>query len=389
VTARRVPTPAHRRVIAWPANPVPILSVVFSQPHAVIRDGVIGEGPEVSRQPAELRDDVLAEGASSVEALPVDPPGELYLDLVNLDLRDEDAILDFVRCVGPIGGGFSASSEEGRFAEAILAVSGRLGQGRKNAARRFKRRRKEWSDYYRAILGSDDHVADFAAGYMSEHFVDDGETLDEFRAGAGCFRDIFRCYRWLADGAVPTDWESPVWDEARELRPRRPLDASVLLTQQLSNALVEFPPVLGMLNGLWVDDRELARIGAAALPFLPGQDLVPGEERAVLEAEYRYGQGVLTYHHDAYSVCCVQLFNHIVTRSEVRLCKNDDCPNLYVKGYQRDGTLRRRDSDWCSQTCQDRARKRRERSPTRGDPAPGAGRASGGASSRTTSRTRS
>ena len=56
-----------------------------------------------------------------------------------------------------------------------------------------------------------------------------------------------------------------------------------------------------------------------------------------------------------YALCCCELFNHVVSGSDFRVCANESCERLFV----RDDTARRRGVLYCSRTCA-RAQAQRE-----------------------------
>jgi predicted sulfurtransferase len=56
-----------------------------------------------------------------------------------------------------------------------------------------------------------------------------------------------------------------------------------------------------------------------------------------------------------YALCCCELFNHVVSGADFRVCANEACERLFV----RDDTARRRGVLYCSRNCA-RAQAQRE-----------------------------
>ena len=177
------------------------------------------------------------------------------------------------------------------------------------------------------------------------------ETLDGFRWGATCIRDLVRAWRFADEGLKPESWECPIWtalsdaDIAAMRKPRRedgwrsddwylvkppatPEDAAQLLSRVLSVGLDLFHPAVAVRPADHQADR-----------------LLPYE-----------GRGATLY-----ELCCLQLYNHMVEGATYRTCANESCGGLFVRqsGRAEHGQHRTKGVKYCTSECA-RAQAQRE-----------------------------
>src|SRR5712691_6738352 len=106
------------RITAWPGVPLPLPPVTSLECALDASGEVIVPRVDafIKLTAFEGADDWVADTHETV----VTPTGETYLRLAELDLEDPDAILDFVRDYGPLGGGLARASllgDKGAFAK--------------------------------------------------------------------------------------------------------------------------------------------------------------------------------------------------------------------------------------------------------------------------------
>jgi hypothetical protein len=240
---------------------------------------------------------------------------ESYLELIAVDLNSTAAILEFVTVFGPLGvrsGRVAKSNPHGLAGLSYLHASDKI-------AERL----------------SDDHLK---LAQAERPPLGMGETLDEFRWGALCMRDLVSAWR-IVRGEIDADthrWEAPVWEIAEspeDLLPWEPKTGAVgILTIGLTLDLAGFAPTVQ-------HDWE------AALPIFDD--------------------------HWAYEICCLELFNHIVEEASYKHCANETCRRLFVRqrGRAVHGQHRTRGVKYCSRECaraqaQRQYRRRRAKGPS-------------------------
>jgi hypothetical protein len=262
--------------------------------------------------------------------------GEIYLELINLDLDEDQAIFRFV----------------GRFG--VLGVA------------------HEHFALFRSLPGLASVLPVLAAAWPTERFNQsaedylerrgDGpnttlvETLEEFRFGARVLRDLVTAAQIARLEAPPAavQWES-IPDEA--LKEKRAdladygieLDAAgesidIFLRQVLTDGLRPFQPRLIYADGVAVDEPTEA---SDAAEDEASDDLV--EEPLTLD------EVVANELREAplYAVCCLELFNHLVEHAQVRRCANERCgrPFARQRGRAEHGQYRLRGVKYCSTYC--------------------------------------
>jgi len=164
-------------------------------------------------------------------------------------------------------------------------------------------------------------------------------TLPEMRWAVRCMRDLVAGYRCLSEGREATDfqWENPLIaydvDEQRQGSKRifwTPSEIAEFVVGTIQIGLAGFSP----------------RIAYRA-------DLRPEAPRDWAE---HFGASAALW-----SVCCLELFNHVTEGAVVKDCANETCPRLFVRqiGRSLHGQRRRSGVRFCSDTCA-RAQAQRE-----------------------------
>jgi hypothetical protein len=319
-----------KRIVVWPGQSVPRMHALFG-----VRDPEVRSGAVIS---ATLSGFELLE--------PPDP--ELFLAVAHLNLDDDAAIAEFIGFKGLMQGGFREIEGAERAHEDVFADL--------RAVRRRLRR------HYFELVGPKDGRA-----FIREL---EGQSLVEFRFAAGCFRDLLRAWRWIAEGLQPESWESLVWMHRPDLVPGDPLAAAALLSAELTAGIDIFAPRVELvLDTEFSGDSWRSRIGeltGAATP-LWHQFAAPATQsgRQATATSNRlaaYGSRSQSHFISGYSLCCIQLFNAIVEEARISVCANPRCKALFIRGHRRDGTPRARRGDYCGDHCADAVRKRRQRS---------------------------
>jgi hypothetical protein len=269
------------------------------------------------------------------DASPLPEPvssGEIYLDLVEVELDDPQAILDFVNTYGILGlreANYSRASfhlPEGRDEE-LHASRIRAGQAMVDEFR------DEWES-------PESHYHSTAWNKLPREwtnpslaaFHDDGEveTLTEFRHGARLIRDALTAWRFIRGdlAAEEVDWES----DATDLRGMAHVEiaAEDYLTNFFDFALIPFHPGITFLDPDEDDDSE--------------------DERRF---RVRPGLGASRQGQDLFPICCLELYNHMVEQAEYRVCANENCGRLFVRqeGRAQYGQRRRSGVMYCSASC--------------------------------------
>jgi hypothetical protein len=263
--------------------------------------------------------------------------GEIYLELVNLDLEDEKAILQFVGRFGVLGVAhehFALVRSLPGLATAILPALAAAWP-----TERFNQR-----------------VEDYLARRGEGPNTDLVETLAEFRFGARVLRDLVTAARIARLEAPPPtiQWES-IPEEALEDKRADladwgiELDAlgesvEIFLRQVLTDGLRPFQPRVLYARGVGVEQPTEAS-GAAEDEAL--DDLV---EEPLTRDEVVGGE---IFEAPLYAVCCLELFNHLVEHAEVKMCANERCgrPFARQRGRAEHGQYRLRGVKYCSTYC--------------------------------------
>lgn len=271
------------RITTWPNEPLPHPASESRVKYVMTQRGLIRPDWEA-------------------EMLPPSPlwSEEMYLELVAVDLDDPVAIKTFVDIYGALG------MRHGRAVDSRTGLAGfNLFEGQETVSELLFERRQQ------AAAGDRFHGAW-------------GETLDEFRWGALCMRDMVSAWRAVQSELDPRKhrWECPIWQYQGELDPVPWKEDGVLsvLSVGLGNALEAFTPAV-ITN-----------------PDIPVFD-----------------------DHWAFEIACLELFNHMVENAPYRSCANEACRRLFVRqrGRSIHGQHRTRGVKYCSSECA-RAQAQRE-----------------------------
>jgi hypothetical protein len=256
--------------------------------------------------------------------------GEIYLELISLDLEDDEAIFRFVRRFGVLGiahDEFALVRSLPGFAAAVLPALA--------AAWPTERFNQAVEDYLeRRGRGPGTTLV---------------ETLEEFRFGARVLRDLVTAARIAQLDTPPrtVQWESIPDEALSNVRAHLAeggieFDAAdeaahIFLGQVLRDGLKPFQPRL-------IYSYEEATVGAENVA---SDDLA--EKRLTLDelvADELVAEPL-------YAVCCLELFNHVVERAQVRMCANERCgrPFARQRGRAEQGQYRLRGVKYCSTYC--------------------------------------
>lgn len=239
-----------------------------------------------------------------------EPTTETYLKLADLDLEDTGALVQFVNDYGSLDmrGEYTPYSEVGDGAFAFR------------------------TDTEHPVLKA---AYERAAAVIPEgEFAD---TLTEIRWAILYMRDLITARRVIDQNLDPAaqDWQSPLWDGMHEL---------------------DSPP--------WTHEGPTTTLSLAlhvALgPYSPRLRVFTDDEPPPGEGNHDVG---------LWTVCCLELFNHILERAAYKVCSNETCGRLFVRqeGRSAHGQFRMTGVKYCSWSCsraqaqrQSRRRKRQQ-----------------------------
>ena len=250
--------------------------------------------------------------------------GETYLRLAEIDLDDPEAILEFVNRFGIL------QIQESRMGSPAFALSlhvdiiESLWQERIRAGAVVLEElpRRWYKDSTPEQVARDD---------------DEVETIADFRVGAALIRDAIKAWRWMNGTVDASDlaWESPevLRDFGAEHRDKHAWLASVAVDElwaTIDFALAPFHPSFS-IGGLEDDEGGLSG---------PRVEVVP-------ESGFTRSEAFL------YSVCCLELYNHIVEQAQLRTCANETCGRLFVRqsGRAQQGQNRTTGVMYCTAHC--------------------------------------
>jgi hypothetical protein len=212
--------------------------------------------------------------------------GETYLHLEAVDLADEQAVVKFAHRHGVLGVRFQDYEALGPWLRRDQDARKRL----KLSVRRARRDEEKWSG-----AKTSRSWATWGEGLSRERatLAPSRESLEEFRFGAGCVKDLISAWRVLC-GERGHHWQIEKLD--------RPQAAANRLDAALRTALQIFSPTAAFLQDVKVLDDKAAADAVAAR---------------------HWTQAPL------YNCCLLELFNHIVEGAEYRLCK--ECGRRFVR----------------------------------------------------------
>ncbi len=314
------------------------------------------------------------------------PLGQTYLKLAQLDLSDQAEVSTFLETHGPMGTRTMRSKFAADLAEAFVVWDeedssyydfGPLASDEESA-----------SDWWQALLDSAQGSFDpdpylsieemgrqsmvelgHPDGIMNLEYRFGSETLDEFRGAAGLISDAVACWR-VARGEIEPN-EHRWWMLAK---PRASATTVDLWKEWASDGL---PTAVAQrdLELLALQQRALeglqAVLAVGLVPFAPRLEIHDPILNAALAGDAA-GQPWLK-HLPLFSVCCAELFNHVLDSEPYRICANERCWRLFVRqeGRATKGTKRSSGVRFCSASCARAQAQRayRQRRRSEGDPA--------------------
>lgn len=366
---------AQLRITPWPATPLPLrreLRVMRAALYDVeVTRSDSGRGMVVDPWRGTIVDPWLPPGEERSLfrrrlLFNLVPLGETYLKLAQLDLMDRAAVSAFLETHGPLGTRAMRREFAADVAEAFVVWDeenpsyygfGPLASDEELA-----------SDWWHALLHSQQGDFDpdpyfsmeaMERESMAELGHPDGilnieyrfgtETLDEFRGAAGLISDAVACWR-VARGEIEPS-EHCWWMLAEPQASASTVD----LSKEFAG---DEAPRDGSRR-----DRQLLALQQAALEGLQavlGVGLVPFAPRLeihdpILDAA---GAGDVAGQPwlkrlPLFSVCCAELFNHVLESEPYRTCANERCRRLFVRqvGRATKGTRRSSGVLFCSASC--------------------------------------
>jgi hypothetical protein len=306
-----------------------------------------GSGSVVLPQAVPIRDSTDRD--FGLEALPVSLSGETYLRLCELDLADPDAILAFVGEYGILGGALAYDAIVSGTSPSIAEwCSGALSP-KTERKRKAEAITRDKARVYPVVHYQPDGGVTFAMS-MSEvsgekDWPNDSkwstlhvrallerspplvETVNEFRFAAHCIRDLDAAWLALNGGEDNITLSSPAdppdgWTQ--EL-------LCDFLIQMMTTLLLPLSPQLGSSFTLHVghelNNGQPVRAGVEPLREPPDLPL--------------------------YTLCALELFNHMLQGAEYRICANERCNRRFVlqQGRSEKGQHRSRGVKYCSPAC--------------------------------------
>jgi hypothetical protein len=239
--------------------------------------------------------------------------GETYLEIVELDIDDEEAVIGFVERVEAL----SVRSPEwcGEWDHNYFGLPSLTG-------------------FSLLAVELEASRLDAAMGVAGAPEKEDGrrwmsgltETYAEFRWGAALIKDMTMAWR-VARGELEVeeaDWFSPIWEVI-------PIGIDQWGHDQRERVLQFLGE--GLRTGL--------------KPFSPRLTHSPAEI-SVDPGPHSHGEMI-----PLYCVMCLELFNHIVEEAEYRKCANETCGRLFVRqqGRALHGQHRTKGVKYCSPEC--------------------------------------
>jgi hypothetical protein len=336
------------RIAAWPGIPLPLPSIV-RQPYYFVADAAVFLTAHI-RRPSDSREKT----PSPIFADPPDPPlreaGEIYLRLLDVDLEQPLSILDFVNEYGILKV-FDLDSRW-QWPQLWLFRGGeemqQLTDARRRAGPAIVEQELAWGQSTGPAHDVEPSGRPFPDSDQAAFEDETSETLTEFQFGARQIRDAVRALRFMRGelGLNEVEWESSM---AHELAVRGdgriwPRGMEDLLRCFFDDGLKAFHPSVSFSD---MDDDEVGRYGGAVL----------GTGRGLLVAPAVTG----TFEAGLYSICCLEIYNHLIEQTAYRRCQNERCGRLFVHqvGRAKFGQHRTRGVLYCSSSCA-RAQAQRE-----------------------------
>jgi len=278
-------------VTTWPSAPLPLPDQFYLEWIQLVDDD--GEPVAGIRAPSRPR----FEGSY----------GEVYLQLVDMDLDDDDAIIAFYTEYGALGM-YNDTWARSLFDVPVFGFPG--------------------------LPGFDDEVAPALSDHREELRLSyHQESLQEFIWGTKCIKDMATAWR-IQNGQLrekEAEWVAPCWNdnlvaEGERFGPSYWASPYWALTYGMEVGLAPFGPTI---HWVWEDDER------------------PRDGRLGAHPTHRQFELPL------YSILCLELFNHIVEGANYSRCSNETCGRLFVRqrGRAVHGQHRTRGVKYCSAEC--------------------------------------
>ena len=164
-------------------------------------------------------------------------------------------------------------------------------------------------------------------------------TVEEFKWGAACLRDLARSYWCLTTDTDPRSlaWDNPLIADSFRYEEQwwAPTEMQEMIERTLEAGLRDFSPRLIRADSDNMNLRGRDRSRALAQHFTASDDL--------------------------FAVCCLELFNHIAEGAIYGTCANESCGRWFVRqqGRAEHDQRRRTGVKYCSHAC---ARQQTQRS---------------------------
>jgi hypothetical protein len=320
--------------------------IVQSQIHVTAWPGVPLPLPETYRVKSKLTDDEVivpcprGQYGRDWEEEAVALNGETYLRLASVDLDDPEAIFAFVAEYGTLGGAevYREFMREAPFAFANMYRT------QLDATTEDEKKKRTLDE---EETRTSDSV--WPSHALKFHYT---ETLDEFRFAARLLRDLTSAWRMFKEDTPASDvrWVSPNHSDPAFLQQ----DGFPVFL--LSEALPRWflGPFSPRLTFNWTPP----------LPAGPAfSDLPPRQGGINIDPMRRPIGGRL------YSICALELYNHIIENAEYHICANKNCLQkdfVHQQGSSRKVWHRSNGVLYCSPSCahavaQREYRRRRQR----------------------------
>lgn|GEM_PF-4105164 len=257
--------------------------------------------------------------------------GEVYLDLVALDLEDIDAVLEFVSTWGvldiraldaprPSRQWYGVATEPASPFRVLRHYPG-FGDDRRGGSSDSSLRRR--------VVATAQEQRAAAPNWVV------AETLEEFCWGARAIHDLHAAWRALSTPIDPRDvsWANPNMPGPQQALDSAQWEVADFFERTMRDALEGFSPRIWLVD----DTEERTRYGSVTRPESSDVTL--------------------------FEVLAVELFSHVVENASYKLCANPTCQRMFVR---QDGGASFRQSRtrgvlYCSRVCANAVAQRRYR----------------------------
>ena len=256
--------------------------------------------------------------------------GEVYLDLVALDLKDIDAVLDFVSTWGVLDiRALDAPRPSRQWYGVATEPATPFRVLRHYPGFSDDRRRSRDSSLRSGVLATAQEQRAAAPNWVV------AETLEEFRWGARAIHDLHAAWLALSEPADPrqVNWANPRMPGRGDDLGRAQSEVANFFEETMRYALEGFSPRIWLVD----DASERMRYGSLATPE-------PSEVTL-------------------FEVLAIELFSHVAENAPYKLCANPTCRRTFVR--QNGGAVYRQSRTrgvlYCSRVCANAVAQRRYR----------------------------